>query len=349
MSKKITVVIVDDSALIRQMLTSILSSDPDIEVLGAANDPLQARTMIKELNPDVITLDVEMPKMDGIQFLEKIMRLRPMPVVMISTLTQKGADVTLRALEMGAVDFVGKPTVDFQRGMQERSDEIIQKVKAAARARVVSQSQKVHTKASSVTTGPGYSSTHKMVAIGASTGGVEALREVICALPPDSPAILITQHMPGGFTKSFADRLNSMSAVAVSEATDGETVLPGHVYIAQGDAHLKLVRSGGRFMCKVEDGALVSGHKPSVDVLFQSVAEAAGDNAIGVILTGMGRDGANGLKSMRDAGAVTLGQDETTSLVYGMPRVAHELGGVQHQLGLDKIAGEIIKHCSEMS
>ena len=250
---------------------------------------------------------------------------------------------------MGAVDFVGKPTVDFQRGMQERSEEIIQKVKAAARARVVSKSEKVHTKTSSVSTGPGYNSTHKMVAIGASTGGVEALREVICALPPDSPAILITQHMPGGFTKSFADRLNTMSAVAVSEATDGETVLPGHVYIAQGDAHLKLVRSGGRFLCKVEDGPAVSGHKPSVDVLFDSVATAAGNNAIGVILTGMGRDGAKGMKTMSEAGAVTLGQDETTSLVYGMPRVAHELGGVQHQLPLDKIAGEIIKHCSEMS
>lgn len=347
--KKITVVVVDDSALMRQMLTTILSSDPELEVVGTANDPYQARERIKTLNPDVITLDVEMPRMDGLSFLEKIMRLRPMPVVMVSTLTQKDAEITLQALEMGAVDFVAKPTIDVQNGMEAKREELIEKVKAAAGAKVGTRGTGAPPKARKVTLGPGYKSTEKLVAIGASTGGVEALREVICALPAESPAVLITQHMPGGFTSSFSKRLDSMSAVTVEEATDGCRVLPGHVYIAKGGMHLELKRSGGNFLCKLSDGPLVTGHKPSVDVLFRSVAAAAGPNAVGVILTGMGRDGAEGLKEMRGAGARTIGQDEVTSLVYGMPRAAMEVGGVEQEMPLSRIAGAIIENCQKMA
>lgn len=340
----IRVLIVDDSALMRDMLTTILSSDPEIEVVGTANDPYQARTMIKELNPDVLTLDVEMPRMDGISFLEKIMRLRPMPVVMVSTLTQKHADITVQALEMGAVDVVGKPTIDMKRGMEERSAELIAKVRSAASARVTARGGPTPAR-KTVTTGPGYRSTDTVVAIGASTGGVEALREVIAALPADSPAVLITQHMPGGFTRSFAQRLNSLSAVTVSEATDGTRLLPGHVYIAPGDHHLEVTRSGGTYLTRLHDGPPVSGHRPSVDVLFQSMAAQVGRNGIGVILTGMGKDGAAGLKAMRDAGARTLGQDEDSSLVYGMPKAAFALGGVERQAPLSQIAQSIIQTC----
>lgn len=341
-----TVLIVDDSALIRQLLTSILSSDPELEVVGTANDPIQARQMIKDLNPDVITLDVEMPKMDGLSFLEKIMRLRPMPVVMVSSLTQKNAEVTLSALALGAIDFVGKPTIDLQRGMEEKREEIISKVKVAAQAKVSGRSSSGVTP-TKIVTGPGYVSTEKIVAVGSSTGGVEALGRIISALPTDAPAVLITQHMPASFTANFATRLNANSSVTVLEAEDGARVLPGHVYIAKGDIHLKLARSGGNYVCKFSDEGLVSGHKPSVDVLFESVANSAGQNAIGVILTGMGRDGAEGLMKMRDAGAVTLGQDQATSLVYGMPRVAMELGAVMNEFPLNKIAEKIIESCGQ--
>lgn len=351
MAGKVRVLIVDDSALIRQMLTAMLGSDPEIEVVGVASDPLIAREKIKELNPDVITLDVEMPRMDGISFLKKIMKLRPMPVVMVSTLTQKGAEITIEALEIGAVDFVGKPTIDMQQGMEAKKDEILAKVKAAAKARVRAPADlgapQARIKPLAAPAGPGFRTTDRIVAIGASTGGVEALREVICALPADSPGILITQHMPPKFTESFAKRLDAISALSVSEARDGERVLPGHVYIAPGGHHLELVRSGGSYQCHVFDGPLVSGHKPSVDVLFRSVAAQAGPNAVGAILTGMGRDGAEGLKTMRDAGAATIGQDESTALVYGMPRVAKELGGVQHELPLGRIAEGILKECGK--
>ncbi len=336
--KKKKVLIVDDSALMRKMLSSMLSSDPELEVVGAAMDPYQAREMIKALRPHVITLDVEMPRMDGLSFLEKIMRLRPMPVVMVSSLTQKNADVTLQALSMGAVDFIAKPI----------RDELVEKVKMAANARVVARNGAAALQVKSIRPGPGYHSTEKTVAIGASTGGVEALREVISALPRDCPATLISQHMPGGFTHSFAERLDSVAAVSVLEARDGIRVLPGHVYIAEGERHLELVRSGGNYHCRVHDGPLVSGHRPSVDVLFRSMAAAAGPNAIGVILTGMGRDGAEGLKEMRDAGAVTIGQDEATSLVYGMPRAAKSMNAVSKELPLNQIAGEIIESCRRM-
>lgn len=346
----IRVLIVDDSALMRELLTSILSSDPDIQVVGTANDPYQARTLIKELNPDVLTLDVEMPKMDGISFLEKIMRLRPMPVVMVSTLTQKHAEITVRALEMGAVDVVGKPTIDMKQGMEDRRDELIAKVRAAARARVAARQPASAAGAAAprpaiAKAGPGFRTTDTVVAIGSSTGGVEALREVIGGLPPDSPAVVVTQHMPGGFTRSFADRLNALAAVSVTEASDGARILPGHVYIAPGDHHLEVVRSGGTYVCRLHDGPPVSGHRPSVDVLFQSMAGAAGASGLGVILTGMGKDGAVGMKAMRDAGARTIGQDEDTSLVYGMPKAAFNLGGVERQLPLDRIAAAIVETC----
>jgi two-component system chemotaxis response regulator CheB len=303
--------------------------------------------MIKELNPDVLTLDVEMPRMDGISFLEKIMRLRPMPVVMVSTLTQKHADITVRALEMGAVDVVGKPTIDMKHGMEERRDELISKVRAAASVRIAARggSAPPRPAAGVVKAGPGFRTTDRVVAIGSSTGGVEALREVIGGLPPDSPPVVVTQHMPGGFTRSFADRLNTLSAVSVAEATDGARILPGHVYIAPGDFHLQVVRSGGTYVCRLHDGAPVSGHRPSVDVLFDSVATAAGTNGVGVILTGMGKDGAVGLKTMRDAGSRTIGQDEDTSLVYGMPKAAFNLGGVERQMPLGRIADAIIETC----
>lgn len=344
MGKKVRVLIVDDSALVRQMLTQMLSSDPDVEVVGTAADPLIARQKIKELNPDVVTLDIEMPNMDGLSFLEKIMRLRPMPVVMVSSLTQKGAEVTIQALEMGAVDFVAKPTIDIRHGLQEKTEELLIKVKTAAFSRIAPRAE-APPKRLAVSAGPGYRATDRLVAVGASTGGVEALKELIGALPADAPAMVVTQHMPGHFTASFARRLNAQSAVAVSEAADGMRILPGHVYIAPGDHHLQVVRNGSALTCRLDDGPLVSGHRPSVDVLFHSVADAAGLNAIGVILTGMGKDGAEGLLKMKEAGAVTFGQDESTCVVYGMPKAAKALGGVQSEMPLSQIAGHIIECC----
>lgn len=336
--------IVDDSALIRQILSKILSDDPDIEVVGVATDPLIAREKIKALNPDVITLDIEMPRLDGLAFLEKIMRLRPMPVVMVSTLTQKGADVTLRALEMGAVDFIGKPTLDVEQGWDQMRDELTTKVKAAARASVHSHGRSGSTTIAKVTPGPGFRGSNRIVAIGASTGGVEALREVICALPADGPPVLIAQHMPPSFTERFAERLNAMSAMSVMEAQNGRTVMPGHAYIAPGDKHLILTRSGAKFNCKLTDEALVGGHRPSVDVLFESVAAVAGQNTLGVMLTGMGKDGAEGMRKLRRSGAVTVCQDEASSLIYGMPKAAKATGAVQHELPLSKIAGFIAEN-----
>lgn len=344
MGKKVRVLVVDDSALVRQLLTQMLASDPDVEVVGTAADPLIARQKIKELNPDVVTLDIEMPNMDGLSFLEKIMRLRPMPVVMVSSLTQKGAEVTVQALEMGAVDFVAKPTIDIRHGLQEKTDELLLKVKNASVSRIAPRSDAPPRKVAAAA-GPGYRATDRLVALGASTGGVEALKEVISALPADAPAMVITQHMPGHFTASFAKRLNAQAAVAVTEAQDGMRILPGHAYLAPGDHHLTVVRSGSTLTCRLDDGPLVSGHRPSVDVLFRSVAQAAGINAIGVILTGMGKDGAEGLKEMRDAGAMTFGQDESTCVVYGMPKAAKAAGAVVSEVPLGQIAGHIIECC----
>jgi two-component system chemotaxis response regulator CheB len=317
-------------------------------VVGVAQDPFVAREMIKTFNPDVLTLDIEMPRMDGLAFLEKIMTLRPMPVVMISSLTQKGADAALRALEMGAVDYVAKPMVGLGEGFAALEHEIIEKVKTAAKARVrshtVGKSEVVR-----LTPGQYYSSTEKVIAIGASTGGVEALQDLLTAFSHDAPAILVTQHMPALFTESFANRLNQCCAVTVTQAKDGERVLPGHVYIAPGGFHLELARSGANYVCRVHEQPPVSGHRPSVDVLFRSVAHAAGANAVGIILTGMGRDGASGLLEMRRAGASTIGQDEATCVVYGMPKAAHDCGATEIEMPINKIAGQVLHHCAAIA
>ena len=339
---QIRVLIVDDSALVRQMLGQLLASDPTITVVGAAPDPLIAREMIKSLNPDVLTLDIEMPRMDGLAFLEKIMTLRPMPVVMISSLTQKGADTALRALEIGAVDYVAKPTIGLTDGFRSLRDEIVAKVKAAAKAQVRPRSGET---AARPLPGGGYSSSERVIAIGASTGGVEALQTLLTAFPADAPAILITQHMPALFTASFAGRLDHFCAVTVSQAQDKERVLPGHVYIAPGGFHLELARSGANYVCRVHEQPPVSGHRPSVDVLFRSVAQAAGANSVGVILTGMGKDGAAGLLEMRQAGASTVGQNEATCVVYGMPKAAHDCGATEIELPIGKIPEHVLFQC----
>jgi two-component system, chemotaxis family, protein-glutamate methylesterase/glutaminase len=340
-ARRIRVLIVDDSALMRQLLTHILGSDREIEVAGTAPDPLLARDKIKELNPDVLTLDLEMPRMDGLTFLEKLMALRPMPVLVVSTLTQKGADAALRALELGAVDYVAKPRVDIQNGVCELGAELIAKVKAAAVARI-SARRRAETSAKPIVFDHKLSTEGRIVAIGASTGGVEALQQLLTGLPANIPATLITQHMPPGFTASFAKRLDGRCAMSVSEAIDGARALPGHVYIAPGNVHLELVRSGAHYFCRLQDGPRVSGHKPSVDVLFNSFAAVAGKNAVGVILTGMGSDGAAGLLRMRQAGARTLGQDESSCLIYGMPKAAKLLGAVETEFPLSRIPKEIM-------
>ena len=341
------VLIIDDSALMRQMLTSILSSDPAIEVVGTAPDPIVAREKIKALNPDVLTLDVEMPRMDGLAFLEKLMTLRPMPVVMVSSLTDKGAEVTMRALELGAVDVFCKPSDSASGGLQAQAKSLIDKVKAAAQARVrpLGDRPKAAPRRLAVTTL--YKSTDRLVAIGSSTGGVEALRDIVLALPPDAPPIVITQHIPPKVSTSFAERLDGLAAVRVKEAADGERVVAGHVYIAPGDRHLAVRRSGAQLITHCYDGPLVSGHKPSVSVLFNTVAEACGAKAVGVILTGMGRDGADGLLAMRKAGASTIGEDESSCVVYGMPKAAFEIGAVERQLPLSHIVDEILRLCRQ--
>jgi two-component system chemotaxis response regulator CheB len=341
--KKTTVLVVDDSATIRHLLTEILSRDPEIEVIGQAPEPAIARQLIKELNPDVITLDIEMPNMNGLDFLEKIMRLRPMPVVMVSTLTQRGAEATIAALELGAVDYHAKPTENLVASLLESGTELAAKVKAAARAQVrarpVPSSKRVQPKMAY--SGPGAS----VVAIGASTGGVEALIELISHFPENCPPTVITQHMPEHFTASFAERLDRICAPKVAEASEGKPLAPGHVYLAPGGRrHLEITGISG-FRCKLSEGDPVSGHIPSVDVLFHSVARCAGRNAIGVILTGMGRDGAQGLAAIRNAGGVTLGQDAASCVVYGMPRAAFEAGAVERQLPLEKLGPEIIRQC----
>lgn len=338
---KIRVVIVDDSALMRKMLAGVLSEDPDIEVVGTAPDPYVAREQIKALNPDVVTLDVEMPHMNGIDFLRKIMELRPTPVVMISTLTQAGAETTLEALEIGAVDFVAKPA--DAGAMAHLGAELIPKIKSAARTRT-------QRRATGQRPRPTWSSAHatsdKIIAIGSSTGGVEALKALLMELPPDVPPILIAQHMPERFTAAFARRLDTECPMRVCEASNDQGIERGHVYIAPGGHHLELGRRGQGYYCSLNEGSPVSGHRPSVDVLFTSVARVAGRNAVGVILTGMGRDGASGLLTMRKAGCETFGQDESTSLVYGMPRVAFEIGAVAHQHPLLKLPAAILAACA---
>ncbi|MFU9135979.1 protein-glutamate methylesterase/protein-glutamine glutaminase [Erwinia tasmaniensis] len=340
---KIRVLCVDDSALMRQLMTEIINSHPDMEMVASAPDPLVARDLIKQFNPDVLTLDVEMPRMDGLDFLEKLMRLRPMPVVMVSSLTGKGSEITLRALELGAVDFVTKPSLGIREGMLAYSQMIADKVRAASRARLQTRSPQnapVMLKA-----GPLLSS-EKLIAIGASTGGTEAIRHVLQPLPVTSPALLITQHMPPGFTRSFAERLNKLCQITVKEAEDGERILPGHAYIAPGAMHLELTRSGANYQIRLNEAPPVNRHRPSVDVLFKSVAQYAGRNAVGVILTGMGNDGAAGLLAMNQAGAWTIAQNEASCVVFGMPREAIGLGGASEVVDLHQISQHMLAKIS---
>lgn len=356
---KIKVLIVDDSALVRQLMTEILSKDPGIEVVGAAQDPYDAREKIKKLNPDVLTLDVEMPKMDGITFLSNLMRLRPMPVVMVSTLTEAGADTTLQAMDLGAIDFISKPKSDLVNTLDEYADEIIEKVKVAAGANIGAISNRLERERSTdrLVATPKYSAdavlekkqvrhfktTDKIVAIGASTGGTEAIKEVLMGLPPDCPGIVITQHIPEAFSAPFAERMNKHSAPVVKQAEDGDQIIPGHVFIAPGYTHLTVDRDGARYVCRLNDGPPVNRHKPSVDVLFRSMAQHVGHNGVGIILTGMGDDGARGMKEMKEHGAATIAQDEKTSIVWGMPGEAVALGCVDEVLPLDKVARKLLK------
>jgi two-component system chemotaxis response regulator CheB len=344
--KPITVLIVDDSTVIRKIFSEILSNAAGIEVVGTAIDAMDARQKIKALNPDVLTLDIEMPGMDGLTFLEKIMTLRPMPVIMVSTLTQKGAGATLRALELGAVDYLGKPVANQARDvLMELRNDLIAKVRMAAQANVTHRSAPVQEESQAIPYMPYGGVETRMIAMGSSTGGVEALRDVFLSLPANCPPIVMTQHMPGTFTGSFAARLNGLSQVTVAEAHNGAKLLPGHAWLAPGGKQLRVIKRPTGLVCKVEEGPLVSGHCPSVDVLFESVATAAGADAVGVILTGMGRDGADGLLKMRKAGAYTVGQSQSSCVVYGMPRVAMEVGAVQKQLPLLDIAADILHYC----
>ncbi|MDB5433366.1 MAG: hypothetical protein JWP35_4482 [Caulobacter sp.] len=330
----VRVVIVDDSATMRGLISSVLRRDPDIEVVGTAGDPYEAREIIKSLNPDVITLDIEMPNMNGLEFLERIMRLRPMPVVMVSTLTTAGADATLRALEAGAVDCVAKPT-SLNGGGDAALNELPYRVKNAARATV--RARLDAPVRPSAPAPKAYTPSGDIVAIGSSTGGVEALLTLLGNYPANCPPTVITQHMPATFTKSFAARLDRATPAHVQEAYDGAPMEIGKVYLAPGgDTHLEVVRSAG-LRCRLRDGEPVTGHRPSVDVLFNSVAHAAGKDCVGAILTGMGKDGAQGLAAIREAGGHTLGQDEASCVVYGMPKVAFEIGAVQRQASIDEI------------
>lgn len=387
--RRIRVLIVDDSALVRSVLSELLSEDPGIEVIGTATDAYMAREKIKQLNPDVLTLDVEMPKMDGVTFLRNLMRLRPMPVVMVSSLTERGAEITLDALAVGAVDFVSKPKVDVAATLADHGEELRSKIKAAARARVSAYAGRPGPSASAPNSGSSggggsasadagagasnsspsrgeasghsgsgavhnvdailgklsaprhFRTTDRIIAIGASTGGTEAIKEVLVNCPADMPGIVIAQHIPKAFSTTFARRMNQLSQMTVYEAEDGQQILPGHVYIAPGDRHLLVVRDGARYVCRLDNGVPVNRHKPSVDVLFRSVAQQAGANAIGVILTGMGKDGAVGLKEMREAGCPTIAQDEATSVVWGMPGEAVAIGAAVQVLPLQEVPARL--------
>jgi len=356
--KKIRVVVVDDSALVRSLLADIINRQVDMECVGAANDPLVAREMIRELNPDVITLDIEMPRMDGIDFLGRLMRLRPMPVVMISTLTARGAEVTMKALELGAVDFVSKPRIGVADGLSELSSQIVEKIRIASMAHI---SRRVAVADKGVMVGGqvaaarpamtlvGRVSTEKLVFIGASTGGTEAIKEVLTPLPADFPAIVITQHMPPGFTTSFAARLDSLCNIAVREAVNGERLLPGHAYLAPGGKQFRVDRSGANYVAVVEDGEPVNRHKPSVEVLFRSGAKVAGRNAFAIMLTGMGNDGAKAMREMKDAGSYNFVQDEASCVVFGMPKEAIAHGAADEVLPLKDIAAALMTKLNGLS
>ncbi|MDO9106485.1 MAG: chemotaxis response regulator protein-glutamate methylesterase [Methylovulum sp.] len=352
---KIRVLIIDDSVLIRKILTEVLMSSPDIDVIGTAADPLIAREMIKQLNPDVLTLDIEMPHMDGITFLRNLMRLRPTPVVMISTLTEKGAEVTLEALALGAVDFIFKPKVDVARTLNDYAEEIIAKVKSAARANVrnidyrpaktrdpdISSKHGDDTPLIPATRKPARAS-NKLIVLGASTGGTEAIKVVARGLPADTPAVFITQHLPAAFSESFVRHIDLASAMSASIPQHGQLVEEGHIYLAPGDRHMLVIKEAGKYIIQLSDGPPVNRHKPAVDVLFHSVAQCAGNNAIAVLLTGMGADGAAGMKEMHSAGAKTVIQDEQSSVVWGMPGAAFKLGCADYVLPLEEVANKIL-------
>ena len=342
---KVRVLVIDDSALMRQLLTSLLSTDPGIEVIGTAADPYIARDKIKSLNPDVLTLDVEMPRMDGLTFLEKLMAGHPMPVVMVSTLTEAGCETTMRALELGAVDFFTKPKFDMEQGMGARAELLAEMVKTAAKARIAPRKTKAQgsPQLSALSSTAMAKTTDTIIAIGASTGGTEALRALLTQLPPNTPPILITQHMPEKFTKSFADRLNEECKISVKEAEHGDGVIAGRALIAPGNYHMALIRSGARYQVVLNQDERVNRHRPAVDVLFRSVAEYAGKNAVGIILTGMGNDGAAGMLEMKRAGTYNIAQDENSCVVFGMPKMAIEAGGVDEICPLDDIAGRLFK------
>lgn len=357
LKKKTRVIVVDDSALVRSLLAEIINRQPDMECIGMASDPLVAREMIREKNPDVITLDVEMPRMDGIDFLERIMRLRPMPVLMISTLTERGAEVTMRALELGAIDFVAKPRAGVANGLSMLATEIVEKIRIAATSNVHRRIRPptmggVGTAAGGATAPVrpavsshallGRMSTEKIIAIGASTGGTEAIKEVLVPMPADAPAIVITQHMPAGFTSSFAARLNSICQITVKEAVNGERILPGHAYIAPGGKQFAISRSGANYVAVVDDSPPVNRHKPSVEVLFRSVAQYAGSNAYGIMLTGMGGDGAAVMREMKNAGSYNFVQDEASCIVFGMPREAIAHGAEHEVLPLNRITDALL-------
>jgi len=352
---KTRVVVVDDSALVRSLLGEIINRQSDMECIGSAADPFAAREMIRNLDPDVITLDVEMPRMDGLDFLSRLMRLRPMPVVMVSTLTERGAEVTLKALELGAVDFVAKPKIGIADGLKLLAEDITDKIRIASKAHIKRLSAAAPVPGGQGAPQPGAVapakppvaslgrlSTEKLIFIGASTGGTEATKEVLVSLPPDSPGVVITQHMPPGFTRSYAARLDGLCRIRVKEATDGERILPGHAYIAPGGLHLSVERSGANYIARVRDGEPVNRHKPSVEVLFESAARVVGPNAFGIMLTGMGADGAKAMKAMRDAGSYNLCQDEASCVVFGMPREAIAHGAAHEVLPLGQIAGHLI-------
>ncbi len=350
---KIKLLIVDDSALIRKLLTEIFQTSDEIEVFGVAADPFIARDKIKKLNPDVLTLDVEMPRMDGLTFLRNLMRLRPMPVVMISTLTEKGAEITLEALAIGAVDFVSKPKLDVSNALQDYTEEIISKVKSAAKSNFskINQEEVIEKKQSHADQKPNieikkkiqsFNTTEKIIAVGSSTGGTEAIKALVKSLPSSFPAIVISQHLPLAFSQSFAAHVNDATDMTACIAKQGQHIIPGTIYIAPGGKHLRIVRDGARYVCLLNDDLPVNRHKPSVDVMFQSVAEHVGKNAIGVMLTGMGMDGAAGMLQMKQAGAVNIVQDEETSVVWGMPGEAYKVGAADYVEPLDAVADRIL-------
>ena len=346
MIKKIKILIVDDSALVRNILSHGLAMDEQIEVVGAAGDPYKARDLILKFKPDVLTLDVEMPRMDGLEFLKKLMPQYPLPGIMVSSLTKRGSHTTLEALSNGAIDFVTKPSIDVARGLVEMMQDLQEKVKMAASVDVSKWKRiqkRTIDKVSRIESSALAETSDKVIAIGASTGGTQAIRKIISALPANMPGIVIVQHMPPGFTKQFADRLNDISAMEVKEAQSGDRVMPGRVIVAKGDMHLKLHRSGGVYRIHCTDAELVCGHKPSVDVLFRSVAKHAGPNAIGIMLTGMGADGADAMVEMKEAGAKNICQNEATSVVYGMPKEAFNRGAAEYSLPLEEIPNKIIK------